>query len=174
MTMATYLQIGGVTLAALAAAPFLLPERTRVERTATLKAAPAEIYKLLTSSKGFQTFNPYKDTDPALKITFVGPEQGVGAAFAFEGKEGKGTQTITHLEEDRAVTMEIDLGAMGQPEQTFELIPTDNGTQVVWGINAKFGMNPIGRVFGLFMDKIQGATIERGLGNLSKTVEQTA
>ena len=174
MALSTTLIIGAAGLAVLATATYLLPANKRVARIAQIKAAPAEVYKLLASNKGFQTFNPYKDQDPNLKITLSGPDQGVGSSFAFEGKDGKGTQTITQLEENRRVTMVIDLGAMGQPEQTFELKPTQNGTEVTWGVTASFGMNPIGRIFGLFMERFQGPTIERGLKNLSTSVGQTA
>ena len=174
MTLTTTLIIGAASIAVLASAAYLLPASKRVQRTVKIKAAPAEIYQLLKSNRGFQVFNPYKDKDPELKITLNGPDEGVGSSFAFEGKDGKGTQTITRLEENRSVTMLIDLGAMGQPEQTFELQPTDNGTQVTWSVGASFGMNPIGRIFGLFMEKFQGPTIEHGLRNLSGSVEQTA
>jgi len=174
MTLTTTLIIGAASIAVLASAAYLLPSSKRVQRTVNIKAAPADIYQLLKSNKGFQVFNPYKDKDPELKITLSGPDEGVGSSFAFAGKDGKGTQTITKLEENRSVTMLIDLGSMGQPEQTFELKPTDNGTQVTWGVTASFGMNPIGRIFGLFMEKLQGPTIERGLKNLSGSVEQVA
>ena len=174
MALSTTLIIGAAGLAVVATAAFLLPASKRVERTAKIKAAPADIYRLIASNKGFQTFNPYKDTDPKLQITLSGPEQGIGSAFAFAGKDGKGTQTITDVEENRSVTMLIDLGPMGKPQQTFELQPTEDGTAVTWGVNAGFGMNPIGRVFGLFMEKMQGPIIERGLKNLSTSVEQAA
>ena len=174
MTLTTTLIIGAASIAVLASAVYLLPANKRVQRTVKIKAAPSEIYQLLKSNKGFQAFNPYKDKDPELKITLSGPDEGVGSSFAFEGKDGKGTQTITQLEENRSVTMLIDLGSMGQPEQTFTLKSADNGTQVTWGVSASFGMNPIGRIFGLFMEKFQGPTIERGLKNLSGTVEHAA
>ena len=174
MALSTIIIIGAAGLVTLAGSTLLLPAQKRVERTTRIKAAPAEIYQLLASNKGFQTFNPYKDSDLELQITLSGPEQGVGSSFAFAGKEGKGTQTITQVEENRSVTMEIDLGAMGQPQQTFELQSDANGTKVIWGVNASFGMNPIGRVFGLLMERFQGPIIERGLKNLSTTVEQAA
>jgi len=174
MSIPTYLSVGGAALAIIAAAPYLLSDSKRVERTAKIEASPAEVYKLLASNEGFQVFNPYKDSDPNLKISLIGPESGLGSGFAFDGKDGKGTQTITHVSENEAVTMEIDLGAMGKPIQSFKLKPTDDGTEVVWDVEASFGMNPIGRVFGLFMERMQGPIIERGLDNLSRAFKQAA
>lgn len=94
---------------------FMLPSQKVVERKALVKGSAQKVFKLLSSSRAYQEFNPYKDTDPALKIEHSGPEEGVGSAFAFEGKEGKGTQTIVALEKDKWVKVEIDLGPMGKP-----------------------------------------------------------
>ena len=127
------------------------PATTHVERSAVIDAAPEEIFKMLSSNRGFQQFNPFKDTDPDLEIRLTGPERGVGSGFSFKGRDGSGTQTITALQENRSVTMKIDLGAMGQPTQHFQLTPVQDGTRVVWGMDAEFGLNPIGRLFGLFI-----------------------
>ncbi|MEL7414963.1 MAG: SRPBCC family protein, partial [Pseudomonadota bacterium] len=78
---------------------------------------------------------------------------------------------ITAMEENRSVTNLIDLGAMGKPVQTFTLIPVEGGTKVVWTTTSDFGMNPIGRVIGLFMDGFLGETYEQGLANISNAVK---
>lgn len=170
--MNMFLTIGLGAVALIAIAPLALPGMVTVEREAVLSADSDRIYGLLASNKGFQTFNPYRDDDPQLAITLSGPDQGIGSAFAFKGNGGQGTQTITALEEGRTVTMLIDLGPMGQPVQTFTLTPTTNGTMVNWSTKATFGMNPIGRVFGLFLDGQLGPVYERGLKNLEKAAQR--
>ncbi|MBV6657859.1 MAG: SRPBCC family protein [Devosiaceae bacterium] len=174
MTFTTIAAIAAGIIAFAAIVPLALPASKTVERTAIVEAAPQDVYTLLSSTKGFQTFNPYLDTDPNLQITPQGPEAGVGAAFAFAGKEGNGTQTITRLEENAEVEMLIDLGSMGQPVQTFTLRPHSQGTEVVWSVESEFGLNPIGRVFGLFMDGMLGPVYERGLRNLATVVAAPA
>ncbi|MEO0637338.1 MAG: SRPBCC family protein [Pseudomonadota bacterium] len=166
--MNSYLAIGGAVITALIAAPYVLPSSKTVERTATIAAPAEEVYPLLASSKGFQTFNPYKAKDPNLNIVFSGPQEGVGASFAFDGKDGKGTQTIIAMEENRSVTMEIDLGPMGKPVTTFTLEPKGDATAVTWSTKSDFGMNPIGRVFGLFLDGMLGSDYEQGLALLDQ------
>jgi hypothetical protein len=170
--MNTFLTIGAGAIALIAAAPFALPSAVTVEREAVLAADSDVIYDLLASNEGFQTFNPYRDDDPNLAITLMGPDRGVGSVFAFKGDGGTGTQTITAMEPGRAVTMQIDLGAMGQPVQTFTLTPVVNGTKVNWSTEAAFGMNPIGRVIGLFLDGRLGPVYERGLKNLEKAAQR--
>lgn len=170
MPFNTALMAGSAALLVLAAVPYALPDNSHVERSAVIAAAPEDIFSLLSSNSGFQRFNPFKDTDPDLDIRLTGPEHGVGSGFSFNGKDGSGTQTITAMEENRSVTMKIDLGAMGQPIQRFQLTPVRDGTRVVWGMDASFGLNPIGRIFGLFMDGQLGPVYERGLKNLSRAV----
>ena len=174
MDLKTVLITGAAVLAVVAVVPFALPSSKHVERTAIINAEPAKLYKLIASNSGYQTFNPYKSADPDLKIDLKGPEFGVGSGFAFDGKDGKGTQTVSVVEENRRVVMNIDLGAMGQPTQTFDHTQTNGGTKVTWGMDMEFGMNPIGRVMGLFMDGMIGKNFEQGLKNMSATVAKSA
>ncbi len=170
MNIQSYLMIGAGIIGTLGLLAFTLPQKVHIEREAIIHAEPAKLYVLASSNKGFQEFNPYKDVDPDLKIELFGPEVGVGSGFSFKGKDGQGTQTISALEVNKAVTMQIDLGAKGKPIQTFNFHKIPSGTRVVWGLDADFGNNPIGRVIGLFMDKMMGETFERGLKNLSVAV----
>lgn len=155
-------------LAVIAAAvliAMLLPRKVVVTRQADVDMAPAEVIARVTSTEGFQTFNPYCTTDPDLKITPFGPASGVGSGFRFEGKEGKGTQTVTSVT-DTGVTHSIDLGAMGKPVQTIEAESTATGSRVTWTVTSDTGFNPVFRIFGLFMDRMLGKTYELGLKNI--------
>ncbi len=170
MSLITTAVIPLVLVAVLLAACFTLPSSKTVTRSAVIHAGAEAIYPVIVSSRGFQRFNPYHDADPDLKIQFFGPESGIGAGFAFDGKEGKGKQTIIAAEENRQIQMEIDLGAMGKPIQTFRLEEHNGATRVTWSTHSNFGNNPIGRVFGLFLDKMLGKNYERGLDNLANEV----
>ena len=167
-----YLTIAVNIVAALLLITYLLPDAAVVTRSAQIKAEPAAIYHLLSSNKDFQKINPYKAEDPSLTITLQGPESGVGSAFLFEGKEGKGSQTITALQENQSVTMLIDLGALGKPVQVFTLTPSEQGTMVTWTVESRFGFNPVFRGFGLFMDGMFGPKYELGLKKLAQTVTE--
>ena len=152
-------------IAAIALIALLLPRKVVVARNANVAMRPADVIALVASTEGFQTFNPYCTTDPDLKITPFGPQEGVGSGFRFEGKEGKGTQTVTAVTAN-SVTHLIDLGAMGKPVQTIEAKETDTGAQVTWAVTSDMGFNPIFRIFGLFMDRMLGKTYELGLKNI--------
>ncbi len=161
--MTSHLILAALVVAGIAATPFLLPASTIVKRSAVVDAPAERIFPMIASNSGYQRFNPWKARDPKLKITMLGPDSGVGSGFAFDGQGGKGTQTITALEENASVTMQLDLGPMGRPVTTFRLEPAGERTKVTWSTRAEFGMNPIGRVLGLFLDGMLGSDYELGL-----------
>lgn len=168
MDLATLAKLAGGLAIAAVAATYLLPRTVEVTRSSVMPVAPETVLALAASTEGFQTFNPYRTADPALNIEPFGPAEGVGAGFRFDGKDGKGTQTISSVT-DRDVTYTIDLGAMGKPVQIISAVPADGGAEVTWSVTSDLGMNPVFRVFGLFMDGMMGPTFEQGLENLSKT-----
>lgn len=153
-------------LAVLALGALLLPRHVTVQRQATLQAPPADILALASSSRGYQRFNPYAARDASLKIEHFGPDMGVGSGFRFDGKEGKGSQVVAALSPEH-VEYQLDLGPIGKPTQRLQTEASAQGTKVAWTMQMDLGMNPIARVFGLFMDKMMGATFEEGLQTLS-------
>ncbi len=170
----TWLQITAFALAALAllaASSLLLPRIVRVQRSATVPASAQAILALASSNQGYQRFNPYRTSDPALQIETFGPAQGVGSGFRFSSKDGKGSQTVAAVTAS-SVDFAIDLGPMGQPRQRIEVQPGEGGSRVLWSMQADMGMNPIGRVMGLFMDRMVGPKFECGLKNLSLATAQ--
>jgi uncharacterized protein YndB with AHSA1/START domain len=169
MALTTIVAASALALTAIAATPFALPDRAHVERTAVVHAPTAAVFGILSSSAGFDSFNPFRTSDPDLKVTFAGPAAGVGASFSWTGRSGSGSQTIVEVAPDERVVMQLDLGPMGNPRQTFTLRPAKGGaTEVTWALDAELGANPIHRVLGKFMDKMLGPQYELGLQKLSK------
>lgn len=166
MALPQILMISAGVLSLATAASYFAPKQVYVERSQIINADPADILALAASNQGYQAFNPYKATDPNLKIDLFGPDTGVGSGFKFEGKEGKGKQTVAAVSHNKVV-YHIDLGAMGKPTQTIEVEAVAGGTKVTWSMDADMGMNPIARVIGLFMDGMMGKTFTSGLNNLA-------
>jgi len=166
MTLLTVVSGVAGVLAIAAAGSLLLPRRVHVERQMTLQAEPHDILSLAASNTGYQRFNPYISTDPDLSITHFGPSEGVGSGFHFDGKDGKGRQTVAAVTK-QSVSYAIDLGPMGQPTQTISVTPTANGSLVTWSMDTDLGINPIARVIGRFMDSMMGRIFEKGLKNLA-------
>lgn len=121
--IANILMAGGGAPSFALASSYMIPAAVHVERTAIIDAEPTEVIAMAASTEGFQRINPYASTDPDLKITPFGPASGVGAGFEFDGKDGKGSQTVSAVSANQVV-YRIDLGPMGQPTQTIAVEPT--------------------------------------------------
>jgi len=155
------------TLALATTATFLLPRHVSVERTVVVESSPEAVLALAASNEGYQAFNPYRTMDPNLKVDLFGPTSGVGSGFRFNSKDGKGSQTVAAVSDDQ-VTYALDLGPLGKPTQSIKAAAVEGGTAVTWRMDSDMGLNPVFRVFGLFMDNMMGKTFELGLENLAK------
>ena len=169
MTVFSVLAYGAGALSLATLATFALPRSVEITREAQIDAPPETILALAASNAGYQRFNPYLTADPALKIRAFGPDHGVGSGFHFEGKDGKGSQTVAEVTGD-TVRYFIDLGPMGQPAQSITARPAAGGSHVTWRMQADLGLNPAARVMGLFMDRMLGDTFRQGLSNLAAAI----
>lgn len=167
MTLMQAITWGGSAVAILLASTYLLPRQVQIERTATIAASAPQILALAASTEGYQSFNPYKNSDPNIIIKPFGPASGVGAGFEFQSKDGNGTSVVTAVT-DSSVEYQIDLGSMGKPTQVIKVVPSGTGSTVTWTMNSDMGMNPIGRVIGLFLDGMIGKSFETGFANMAK------
>ena len=78
-----------VLLAVLAG--FLLPDTCRVERSAVIHAPPERIYPMVASPRRWQKRSMPNRREPAMAMTFFGPESGDRAGWSRDSKsEGKG------------------------------------------------------------------------------------
>lgn len=167
MSIIKKIAITGLVLGGVVTSGFLAPDYVVIKRQAVTNASPQAVLRLASSRDGYQTFNPYKATDPNLKITPFGPESGVGAGFGFDGKEGKGSQTIVGQSSDR-IDYQIKIDGMGAPTQAIQVKQANKTTHVEWSMRMEFGNNPALRLMGLMMPSMMGPTLENGLNNLTK------
>jgi hypothetical protein len=169
MTLLSILGYGAGAVALLTAGTLLLPRHVSVERTATFSGDGSAIIAMASSNEGYQRFNPYKTKDANLKVELFGPAEGVGSGFKFASKDGSGSQVVTGVDAT-SVSYAIDLGSMGKPTSRISAVPDGDKTKVTWRTEMDLGLNPIARVFGLFMDRMLGPTYETGLKNIESAV----
>ncbi|UOR03140.1 SRPBCC family protein [Leucobacter allii] len=140
---------------------------TTISRRGRVDAGATEILARVASTEGFTSINPHRTADPKLVVTPNGPPAGVGSGFAFRGKDGTGTQTVSAVT-DSAVAYDIDMGIMGRSQQRIVTVPRPaGGCDVEWSMTLDAGFNPMLRIFGLMADRVLGATLETGLRNLA-------
>ncbi len=163
-----------VLVVVLVAVAYVLPRHVSAERDIVIDATPEKIFPLVNDLKAFNEWSPWTKIDPDMKVTYSGPESGVGQKSAWESDHssvGNGSQVIVASEENKRVETTLDFGNQGTANAVFELAPDGGGTKVTWSFESDLGMNPVSRYFGLMIDDWVGADYEKGLASLKAAVE---
>ena len=147
-----------------------------VERSITVNAPAHLVHGLINDFHTWTTWSPWEDLDPALQRTYSGPDQGVGAHYAWSGnrKAGQGAMEITGSTPE-GIDIRIDfLKPIKATNQTrFNIASSGNGTQIRWVMTGeqKGLMALLGKVYS--MDRMIGPDFEKGLTRLKAVAEGT-
>jgi hypothetical protein len=152
------------------------PDSFRVQRTASIKAAPDKIFPHINDLHAFNAWNPFNKKDPNIKGSYSGAAHGAGAAYAFDGNSdvGRGRIEITDSRPNSEVRMNLHMLAPmeGRNVVEFTLNPKGDSTNVSWAIQGP--MPYVSKVLALFcdMDAMIGKEFEQGLADLKTIVER--
>ena len=167
-----------VVVAGLAAVIALQPSTYRVVRSATVSAAPAEVFPHVDDFHRWKEWSPWAKLDPAVKETFEGPASGTGAVFRWTGDKKVGEGNMTILESTPASRVRIRLEFIkpfpSVADTSFDFAPAagGSGTAVTWTMSGESGF--VSKAFCLFMggmDKAIGPDFERGLAAMKAVAE---
>lgn len=156
------------------AVAFFLPRVVTVERSTMISAPAEKVFPFVNNLHRANEWSPWAERDPAMKQTFEGPDEGVGAKMSWTSDDpnvGSGTQEIVESAPNERVRVALDFGDMGNGTAGFTLTPDGDGTKVVWDFRTDLGNNPVARYFGLMFDTWIGADYEKGLAKLKSQVE---
>ena len=175
--------LGYIALALLLAVVALLvyaarkPDTFTIRRSAAIAAPPERLFPLIANLRAMNTWNPFVEPDPAIKVDYSGPEMGKGASHTWSGNRnvGEGSITVTEAVSPKAVAMRL---VMLKPMKAdnrvdFTLQPEGAQTVVTWAMS---GRQPfMGKLVSVFIDcdKMVGKQFEKGLGKL-KTIAEAA
>jgi len=154
------------------------PDSFQVMRTATINAPPERIYPLIADFKAWGAWSPWEKKDPAMKRTYGGPENGVGATYAWAGDKnvGEGSMRITEASAPSRLGLKLDFlkPFEAHNDVVFSLAPQGPATIVTWTMT---GPTPfIGKVMHVFfdMDRMVGGDFEAGLAAMKAAAERPA
>lgn len=165
----------GVIVVALLGFAATKPDTFRIERSASIKAAPEVIFAYLNDFRSWGNWSPWEKLDSAMQRTYSGPAIGVGAVYEWKGNSdiGAGRMEIMESSPSSKISIKLDFTEPFEGHNTaeFTLKPEGEATTVTW---AMFGPNQfIGKVMSIFfdMDKMIGKDFETGLANLKTIAE---
>lgn len=149
-----------------------------IKREITINATADKIFPYLNSSKLAEKWGPWLEVDPDSKMTYSGPDDGVGSKANWDGGKqlGTGSATIVESIPNQKVGIKLEYVAPMNMTQDSEYLISQNGNQsvVVWKVQGK--NNFMGRLMCVFMnmDKMVGGMFEKGLNNLKNLVEKSS
>lgn len=151
------------------------PDMFRVQRSTGIDAPAERIFPLIANLRSMNTWNPFVEPDPAIKIAYSGPDSGKGAAHTWSGnsKVGEGRIEVTDAAPCSRVAMQLDMFKPMKARNAveFTLAPNGQTTMVTWAMS---GRQPfMAKVMALFIDcdKMVGSQFERGLARLKAIAE---
>lgn len=151
---------------------FLLPSHSRFVVTADIDAPRATVFALVNSMRRQDLWAPVAVTDPNAKVVFSGHERGLGSTITWDGIiVGSGTQSITASQPNEFVETTINAGDAGESRTWFELEDGIGFTRVRWGFEHDYGLNVIGRYFGIMVSGIIRKEFEASVENLRDLAE---
>ncbi len=152
------------------------PDSFRVQRTASIKAPPEEIFPLVNDLHNHGAWSPWEKKDPVMQRRHSGAPSGKGAIYEWNGNKeiGQGRMEITESTPPTKVVFAMHFIKPFEAHNTAELVlePQGDATNVTWAI---YGPMPfISKVFSLFcsMDKMIGKEFEAGLTSLKAITEK--
>lgn len=155
----------------------LQPSGFSIARSVTIDTPPAVPFALVNNLPRWQAWSPFEKLDPAMKRTFEGPQEGVGAIYRWAGNDqaGEGTMTIIESRPGELVRIQLDFikPFAGKAEAQFVFKPAGTGSTATWAMTGQ--NNFIGKAMCLFinMDKCVGDQFTEGLTAL-KAASETA
>lgn len=156
------------------AGTWFLPSKIHVERSLTINTPAATVFPYVNDLKEWEKWSPWHETEPTAQYTYSG-NPGLGQSASWKGeKVGEGTQMITTSTPHTSITTSLDFADQGPATAYWNFEETGGGTKVTWGFDTDMGMNPIGKVMGLMMDKWIGGDYEKGLEKLRQVCESSA
>jgi uncharacterized protein YndB with AHSA1/START domain len=149
-----------------------------IRREISIKAPPKKIFPYLVSAEKADSWMPWKDSDPNLKMSYMGPKEGIGSISSWEspGRMGVGQAEIVGVIPDQKIQTKITYKKPMVFEQLSEFTLTPNGetTTMTWAVTGK--NNFIGRLMCTLsmmnMDKMVGGEFEKGLNKLKSEIEK--
>ena len=165
-----------IVVAGLAVVIALQPATFRVTRTATIAAAPADVFALVNDFHNWDAWSPWAKLDPAMKTSYAGSPSGQGAVYSWVGNSdvGEGSMTITDSQPASRVNIRLEFikPFASVADNLFEFAPAAAGTTVTWTMSGD--NNFLSKAFCLFtggMDGMIGPDFEKGLAQMKAVAE---
>jgi hypothetical protein len=154
-------------------AGMFLPSTIKIERSIRIKAPVNIVFDQVNILKNWETWSPWKQSDPTVKLLYNDIAEGDGASFSWSGvNSDKGTLLITHSIPDSLVIILLEFKDQGSANVRFNFEESVGEVKVNWLFENEVGNNPLKRFFWSIGKKTIQESIDKGLNNIKEKVEK--
>jgi len=147
------------------------PDTYTVERTGTVAAPPSVVFAQITDFHNWEKFNPWRDLDTNMVMSYSGEERGVGAKYHWAGNSdaGKGDMTIVEARPDEYIKVDLHFiePFEGNAINEFRLAQVGTDTKLTQSMTGEH--NFFSKIMCVFtsMDKMIGPMYEEGFKRMN-------
>lgn len=160
-----------VIVAALLGYGMTLPSEYAFERKTVIKASPEQVHAVLNDLKRWDSWGPWKEEDPEMKVTIGEKSSGVGASQSWTGKDGNGSLVFTKESPTEGIEYDLKFDDYSPSKCGNHYKVVDGGTEVSWFMKTDVGGNPIARLMFTVLSDSINEMYDKGLSKLKLVVE---
>ncbi len=147
----------------------LLPSDYTITRQVRVQAPRDVVFSKIDDYTKWKAWSPWYEREPDAKVMFSGTPGQPGYAMQWQGKEiGEGSLILRSVEAPSRMESELQFVSpkMSPATDQWSLVAvTDQETLVTWTNHGNLAW-PLDRVVGLFLNRMLGGEMERGLAKL--------
>ena len=153
-----------------------IPSSVKISRGVIINADSSLVYNNLKDVKNWSAWMPWVTTDSGAVVQLSQVTDQPGSFFRWKGVKinSSGTITIKAHEQDQLKLL-YELQDMNKAEGGFRIRKTGTGnnvTEVLWFMEYKLKWYPWEKFSSLMLENSYGPSMERGLANLKKNLEE--
>lgn len=163
-----------IVLALFVVIALFLPDSRTIVHSVETNRSMTTVNDLLSSFTRFNDWNMLLRYDPKAKVTFSGPESGIGARMEYDSEDrviGKGSWELVEYVPGERIVYRIDNDARGDNKRmSFRFERTGQRNQnvkITQRYDVDYGWDLLGRFAGMYVNRNVGDGMKRGLERLS-------
>lgn len=153
----------------------LLPSQYKIERNININSSISEVENYIIDLRKWEQWS-YMSSRKDTSIVFNYQQNNIGPHSSAKWKSdfmGEGILRIYDYKPAQNIYYELIIQENDHKiNGTFFIDSTEKGINVRWLDYGDLGINPIARIFGLFMEKYIGQDQENSLNELKKVIER--
>lgn len=150
------------------------PDSFDVRRSRSIAAPIDQVYPQIANLKSMNTWNPFVEPDPNIRLTYSGPESGTGARNTWVGNRqvGEGSFEITDATSPSRVVGRLVMLKPFKADNRVEFLlePNGQGTTVTWAMSGRQPLLAKAMTMFFDCDRMVGGQFDKGLASLATKV----